>query len=124
MRYSRPTEPKPAPRRVSENSDFNALTAGHTGRAGASPPLTSLRRPPGGPIFHIGEQWRDNRTLGNEQRRNIISVDVEDYFQVEAFANVVPREQWESFTSRVEANTRRLLDLFDETGVQATCFIL
>lgn len=58
------------------------------------------------------------------QRNNVISVDVEDYFQVEAFANIVDRSQWESFPSRVEANTRRLLDLFDETGVKATCFIL
>ena len=59
-----------------------------------------------------------------EPRRNVLSVDVEDYFQVEAFAKVVNRDQWESFPSRVEANTHRLLDLFDETGVKATCFIL
>ncbi len=58
------------------------------------------------------------------QDRNVISVDVEDYFHVEAFAGLVDRREWESFPSRVEANTHRLLDLFDESGVQATCFIL
>jgi len=37
---------------------------------------------------------------------------------------MVNREQWDSYASRVEANTHRLLDLFDESGVKATCFIL
>ena len=56
--------------------------------------------------------------------RAILSVDVEDYFQVEAFADRVPRASWESFPGRVAANTRRLLDLFDECGVKATFFTL
>lgn len=55
---------------------------------------------------------------------NIISVDVEDYFQVEAFADVVSRANWDTFPSRVEANTKRLLDLFDEAGVSGTFFTL
>jgi polysaccharide deacetylase family protein (PEP-CTERM system associated) len=54
----------------------------------------------------------------------IISVDVEDYFQVEAFSNVISRDSWEQYPSRVEANTRRLLDLFDEAGARGTFFIL
>jgi polysaccharide deacetylase family protein (PEP-CTERM system associated) len=58
------------------------------------------------------------------RQRNVLSVDVEDYFHVEAFSGIVDRKDWESFPSRVEANTHRLLDLFDETGVKATCFIL
>jgi len=62
--------------------------------------------------------------LETQQHRNVLSVDVEDYFQVEAFARMVNREQWDSYASRVEANTHRLLDLFDESGVKATCFIL
>ena len=57
-------------------------------------------------------------------RRNVVSVDVEDYFHVEAFADVVDRSQWSTFPSRVEASTQRLLDLFDESGVKATFFIL
>lgn len=62
--------------------------------------------------------------MAHERGKSILSVDVEDYFQVEAFAGIVDRREWESFESRVEANTLRLLDLFDETGVKATCFIL
>ena len=55
---------------------------------------------------------------------NVLSVDVEDYFHVEAFAGVVPRSAWDSFPCRVEPNTRRLLDILDEHGTRATFFIL
>jgi polysaccharide deacetylase family protein (PEP-CTERM system associated) len=53
-----------------------------------------------------------------------LSVDVEDYFQVQAFADLVPRSAWDSYPSRVEGNTRRLLDLFDATGSRGTFFTL
>ncbi len=55
---------------------------------------------------------------------SIMSVDVEDYFHVEAFSGVVARDQWSSFPSRVEVNTLRILDLFDETSVKGTFFVL
>jgi len=55
---------------------------------------------------------------------NIASVDVEDYYQVEAFSDLVSRSQWDTYPSRVEANTRRVLNLFDEAGIQGTYFIL
>ena len=44
----------------------------------------------------------------------VLSVDVEDYYHVEAFSDIVPRERWESYSSRVEDNTRRLLDSLEE----------
>ena len=56
--------------------------------------------------------------------RNVFSVDVEDYFHVEAFADVVDRQQWDSYACRVEANTQRLLDLLDECQVEGTFFVL
>ena len=55
---------------------------------------------------------------------NAMTVDVEEHFQVSAFDRVIPRAAWESFDSRVERNTHRLLDLFDEFGVRATFFVL
>src|SRR5271169_1454046 len=55
---------------------------------------------------------------------HIISVDVEDYFMVEAFAGSVSRDSWESRPSRVEINTRRVLDLFDKYGVKGTFFFV
>jgi polysaccharide deacetylase family protein (PEP-CTERM system associated) len=58
------------------------------------------------------------------RRPNIISVDVEDYFQVEAFTDIVDRSKWGEYSSRVETNTRRILDLLDECQAPATFFIL
>lgn len=55
---------------------------------------------------------------------NAMTVDVEDYFQVSAFEPHIPREQWEVLPNRVEANTRRILELFDAHGVHATFFVL
>jgi polysaccharide deacetylase family protein (PEP-CTERM system associated) len=54
----------------------------------------------------------------------ILSVDVEDYFQVEAFSREVPRDDWDRWPSRVVDNTRRALDLCDEAGARGTYFIL
>jgi polysaccharide deacetylase family protein (PEP-CTERM system associated) len=56
--------------------------------------------------------------------RNAMTVDVEDYFQVAAFFGVVDRADWDSFPRRVEHNTHRLLDLFDEQGIRGTFFVL
>jgi polysaccharide deacetylase family protein (PEP-CTERM system associated) len=55
---------------------------------------------------------------------NVMTVDVEDYYHVSAFDDVVPRSDWGSMESRVDQNTRRLLDLFDEFSVKATFFVL
>jgi polysaccharide deacetylase family protein (PEP-CTERM system associated) len=55
---------------------------------------------------------------------NAMTVDVEDYFQVSAFARVVRRDDWDRMESRVVRNTTRLLDCLDEFGVKATCFVL
>lgn len=55
---------------------------------------------------------------------NVMTVDVEDYFQVSALEERVAREQWPSFQPRVENNTHRLLELFAEADVKATFFVL
>lgn len=55
---------------------------------------------------------------------NALTVDVEDYFQVHAFARVVDPRDWDSYPSRVERNTCRLLDIFARQGVKATFFVL
>jgi polysaccharide deacetylase family protein (PEP-CTERM system associated) len=56
--------------------------------------------------------------------RNAMTIDVEDYFHVSNFAHVVDRASWPTRESRVEANTERLLALFDGAGVTATFFVL
>lgn len=55
---------------------------------------------------------------------NAMTIDVEDYFQVSAFDDVVRRDEWDSRPSRVVANTTRLLQLFDRHSVKGTFFIL
>ena len=55
---------------------------------------------------------------------NAMTVDVEDYFQVAAFENCIRREDWPRWPVRVEANTRRILELFDSSGIHATFFTL
>jgi len=55
---------------------------------------------------------------------NALSVDVEDYFQVSAFEPHIPRRDWDRWPHRVQANTDRVLTLFDEAGVKATFFTL
>ena len=55
---------------------------------------------------------------------NAMTVDVEDYFQVQAFASVIDRSDWDSIPCRVEANTDRILHQFDQAGVKATFFTL
>ncbi len=60
----------------------------------------------------------------NTGMRNVLSVDVEEHFQVEAFAKNVNRRDWASYPSRVEGNVRKILDLFDEYQVRATFFVL
>ncbi|AKM07407.1 XrtA system polysaccharide deacetylase [Pelagerythrobacter marensis] len=55
---------------------------------------------------------------------NGLSVDVEDWFQVGAFEQVIDRKDWDGLALRVEDNVARILDLFAEAGVKATFFTL
>ncbi len=56
--------------------------------------------------------------------RFAMSVDVEDYFQVWAFSDVIARKNWDGFALRVGETTRACLDLFDRRGTHATFFVL
>jgi len=55
---------------------------------------------------------------------NALTIDVEDYYQVENFAGVVKRSEWEKLESRVVRNARRILDILAEHGTKATFFVL
>lgn len=55
---------------------------------------------------------------------NAFSIDVEDYFHVEALASAVDRRQWDGLEYRAETNTRRVLEVLAEENVRATFFIL
>lgn len=62
--------------------------------------------------------------LDNSRHVNALTVDVEDYYQVEAFAKVVRREDWVNWESRVERNTKSLLEMFAQHDVRGTFFTL
>lgn len=62
--------------------------------------------------------------MEREPIRNAMTIDVEDYFQVSAFAPHIPRESWDSIPCRVEHNVEHILDLLDEKQVKATFFTL
>ena len=58
------------------------------------------------------------------ERKHILTVAVEDYYQVGSFNQAVQLGQWHRFESRVERNTQKALDLLDRNGVKATFFAL
>lgn len=55
---------------------------------------------------------------------NALTIDVEDYFQVNAFRHVIDPEQWDAFPLRVVDNTRRVLDWLATWGGRGTFFVL
>lgn len=55
---------------------------------------------------------------------NALSIDVEDWFQVGAFENVIAQSDWDACECRVERNTDALLTMFDAAGIKATFFTL
>ena len=55
---------------------------------------------------------------------NALTIDVEDYFQVSAFAPHIPRSDWPTRECRVERNVDRILAMLDQHGTRATFFTL
>lgn len=62
--------------------------------------------------------------IPNGPVRNALTIDVEDWFQVQNYVGVIPRADWDRLERRVEANTDRLLSLLEAAGVRATFFTL
>ncbi len=56
--------------------------------------------------------------------RNAMTIDVEDYFQVSAFAPHIARADWDTLPCRVENNIDRILALLDDHDTHATFFTL
>jgi polysaccharide deacetylase family protein (PEP-CTERM system associated) len=56
--------------------------------------------------------------------RVLLTVGVEDYYQVGSFAGLIQRENWYRFETRIARNTQKTLDLLGAFGVRATFFVL
>lgn len=68
-----------------------------------------------GQLALVGKQNADH---------HILTIALEDYYQVGAFSRLIQRRQWYRFETRAEQATQRTLDLLDEFGVRATFFTL
>ena len=55
---------------------------------------------------------------------NVLTIDVEEYFHVSAFEQIISSHDWPTYESRVEKTTHRLLKRLSETGTLATFFVL
>lgn len=60
----------------------------------------------------------------SNQKTILITVDVEDWFQVENLRPAFPIETWDSHELRLEKSIHHLLDLFEQHNIQATFFVL
>ncbi|MBI1313396.1 DUF3473 domain-containing protein [bacterium] len=58
------------------------------------------------------------------RRQHILTVGLEDWFQVGAFQQLINHEQWYRFETRLERSTRATLDLLDHHNTKATFFVL
>jgi len=58
------------------------------------------------------------------KRTNAFTIDVEDYFQVEAMSSVISRDTWSQREYRCERNVGRLLEMLAERRIHGTFFIL
>jgi polysaccharide deacetylase family protein (PEP-CTERM system associated) len=55
---------------------------------------------------------------------NALSIDVEDYYMVSGFADVIKFGDWHRYESRIEKNTHTILDLLAQFDERATFFVL
>ena len=55
-------------------------------------------------------------------REHVLTVVIEDYFQVGSFSDLIPNAHWERFESRLRTGTAALLQLLADTGNRATFF--
>ncbi len=76
------------------------------------------------------ERYRDTQARHDVLRTradatvNALTIDVEDYFQVSAFAPYIKRDTWDRIPCRAEANVSRILDMLAARKAKATFFTL
>jgi len=55
---------------------------------------------------------------------NYLTIDVEDYFQVAAFGDIIDPDEWEGMDQRVQANVGPILGLLERYRIRATFFVV
>ena len=95
-----------------------------------APSLSSLSGSTPTDTAVLKSNWMARVTPGKQSKPETtdvidgLSVDLEDYFHVEAFASRIPRSTWSSFPSRVRNSTTRVLELLERHRCRATFFVL
>ena len=56
--------------------------------------------------------------------KNILSIDIEDYFQVENFKEYINYDEWDNYECRIEKNVVKILNILDTFDYKATFFVL
>ncbi len=69
-------------------------------------------------------EFLKNGMGATQQVVNAMTVDIEDYFQVAAFEECIPRVEWGQWPQRVERNTELVLEMLEQHDVKGTFFIL
>jgi polysaccharide deacetylase family protein (PEP-CTERM system associated) len=86
-------------------------------------PRTDVACEPGCPDA-IGGQSSGACIATATKRKHILTVGLEDWFQVGAFQQLINHEHWYRFETRLERSTRATLDLLDQHDTKATFFVL
>lgn len=55
---------------------------------------------------------------------NALTIDVEDYFQVSAFSNIINKKNWDEKECRIEKNIDNIISILDLKKIKATFFTL
>ena len=55
---------------------------------------------------------------------HLMTVGLEDYFQVDAFDKLIDRRQWYRFETRLKSSTTKALELLERNNVKATFFVV
>jgi peptidoglycan/xylan/chitin deacetylase (PgdA/CDA1 family) len=63
-----------------------------------------------------------NRLHTGGARSNILTLTVEDYFQVGAFSELIPFSHWERFDARIKRNPELALAMLGQHNARATFF--
>ena len=85
---------------------------------------TNLVSTPAAERFNESQSRRDASRTHAGETVNALTIDVEDYFQVSAFAPFIGRDTWDGIPCRAEANVERILAMLAEHGAKATFFTL
>jgi polysaccharide deacetylase family protein (PEP-CTERM system associated) len=77
-----------------------------------------------GAVIHVPSPESAHLSGTKSRRQHILTVAVEDWFQVGSFGRLIEQQQWYRFETRIERNTQRTFELLDEYDAKATFFVL